>query len=275
MQNIIAFFIRNRNFFFFLALLSLSLVFTFQSHSYHRSKFINSANWLTGGVYESVNNISSYFDLKEQNQKLVEENLRLRNLILNQGENTVDSLIKDSTNNLLNYRIKSATVIKNSYNKTKNYILINKGKKDGIKQDLGVITTNGIVGIIDNTSSGHSTVQSVLNSLSEINAQLKNTSHFGTLEWDTKKRNIVQLTDIPDLANPQVGDTIITGGMSTIFPKNIPIGTIMDFKFDDSENYYIINVKLFNDMTSLEHVYIIENMNTDEIKQLENLTNEQ
>ena len=269
MQNIIAFFIRNRNFFVFLALLSLSLVFTFQSHSYHRSKFINSANWLTGGIYESVNQVNSYFNLKEQNQILAEENKRLRSLLLIENNQEIDSIVEDSSSFLLNYKIRNATVIKNNYNKTKNYLTIDIGKKDGVEQDMGVISSRGIVGIIDNTSAKYARVQSVLNSLSQINAQLNNTNHFGTLSWDAKNFKLVQLTDIPDIANIKVGDTIITGGRSTIFPKGVLIGTIDSFKLDASENYYIIEVKLSNDMTNLEHVYVIENMDKNEIKQLE------
>ncbi len=275
MQNIIAFFIRNRNFFFFLSLLSLAMAFTFQSHSYHKSKFINSANWLTGGVYESMNGISSYFNLKEQNELLVEENKQLRSLLFSLQKNkSLDTIIPDSTSNLAGYSVLTATVIKNSYTKTKNYITINKGEKDGIKQDLGVISSKGIVGIIDNQSNGYAVIQSVLNSLSKINAGLKNTSHFGTLKWDVKDHKIVQLTDIPDIAPVKVGDTIVTGGRSSIFPKGIPIGVISDFTLDNSENYYTVNVKLFNDMTNLEHVYIIENTELKEIKQLESSIDE-
>jgi len=275
MQNIIAFFLRNRNFFLFIGLLSLAFVFTFQSHSYHRSKFVNSANWFTGGLYETTNNISSYFNLKKQNNILVEENKELRAVLFSINQETKDTVITDSTHYLNGYKIRTASVIKNSYHKTKNYITINKGKKDSVLQDQGVITSKGILGIIDNNSNRYAVVQSVLNSLSEINAQLKKTSHFGTLKWDTKDYKTVQLTDIPDIAPITVGDTIITGGRSSIFPKGIPIGTISDFKLDVSENYYIIDVHLFNDMTNIEHVYIIENLNIEEINQLEDLVNEQ
>ena len=73
MQHIINFLIKNKNFILFLVLLSISLLFTIQSHSYHRSKFINSANWLSGGIYEKANGISSYFNLASENEKLVEE----------------------------------------------------------------------------------------------------------------------------------------------------------------------------------------------------------
>ena len=275
MQNIIAFFIRNRNFFFYIALLSLALIFTFQSHSYHKSKFINSANAVTGGIYGTLNNITTYFDLKEQNKLLAEENKELRNMLFSSGKEQPNKIVSDSSSAVFKYKIRTASVIKNSYAKTKNYLTINKGSKDSVAQDFGVISSTGIVGIIENTSRNYATVQSVLNALSRINAQIKNTSQFGTLKWDAKDYKIVQLIDIPDIAPIQKGDTIITGGMSTIFPKGIPIGTISDFKLDASENYYIVDVALFTNMTNLEHVYVIENINAQEIKSLEETVNEQ
>lgn len=299
MQNIINFFIKNRYFFLFLVLLTLSLFFTVRSHSYHKSKFINSANWVTGGLYEMANGVSGYFGLKTYNRQLVEENKRLRTLLFNREYHPYadsipgDSLwLHQSTGNdsvslsgttgndsiglpqKIRYVIRNASVIKNSYHSPKNYLTIDKGENDSIAQDMGVITSDGIVGIVDNTSAHYATVQSVLNTLTRINARLKKTNHFGTLKWNGISENIVQLVDISRIAPLQEGDTIITGGMSTIFPKGIPIGTIKSYALDISENYYIINVELFNDMSNLGHVYIIENTNREEILELEQSVDE-
>ena len=111
---------------------------------------------------------------------------------------------------------------------------------------------------------------SILNTNSRINSQLKKSDHFGTLKWNAESPQIVQLVDVPKLAPVAVGDTIITGGRSTIFPKGIGIGKVVSFKLDETENYYIIDVKLFNDMTNIGHVYIIENLDTKEISTLNN-----
>ena len=164
----------------------------------------------------------------------------------------------------------NARIIKNSYATTNNVLLLNKGLRDSIKQDFGVITSNGILGIVDNSSSRFSTVLSILNTNVKISAQLKNTNHFGSLVWDTKSPNMVQLTEIQKIAPIKKGDTIITSGRSIIFPKGIRIGTIESYKLDDAENFYTIDVKLFNDMTNIEHVYVIENKNRDEINTLLN-----
>jgi len=270
MQQIINFLIRNKTFLLFLLLFSVSLFFTFQSHSYHRSKFINSANFLTGGVYESVSNISGYFGLKKENQILLEENNRLKSILINAETGELKDAFVDSSFNK-NYRYISAEVNKNSYSLTNNYLNINKGKKDSIKEELGVITSKGIVGVIDKVSKNYGRVRSILNSNTRVNAQLKKTDHFGTLMWNGESPNIVQLTDLPKQAPIVAGDTIITGGLSTIFPKGIPIGTITYFELDETENYFVIDVTLFNDMTNIGHVYIIENLDGTEISNLNNL----
>jgi rod shape-determining protein MreC len=266
MQQIVNFFIRNKIFLLFLFLFSIAISLTIQSHSYHKSKFINSANFLTGGVYKSVNNIGQYFNLKEENLRLLEENNRLKTLLFNSQDTIkVDSPFDG------NYRLVSAQVYKNSYSATNNYLTINKGEKDSIHEDLGVITSRGIVGIIDNTSNNYARVMSILNTNSSVSAELKNTDHFGELKWDTFSPEIIQLVDIPKQAPVTEGDTIITSGRSTIFPKNIPVGTVSSFKLDETENFYIVNVQLFNDMTNIGHVHIIRNLDSQEIKTLENL----
>ncbi len=245
----------------------IALAFTIQSHSYHRSKFFNSANRITGSIYSISNSITSYFDLDEENAKLLEENRRLRTLLFNKVEK--DSFELDTA---LNYTVKSARIIKNSYANRDNYITIDKGKKDSIRQDMGVITAKGILGIIEHTSNKYASVQSILNTKSNINAKIKNTNYFGSLVWDTERYNVVQLEDIPRLVPLLVGDTIVTGAMSSIFPENIPIGTIKKFDLTQSKSFYSIDVELFNDMTNVKNVYVIQNINRPEVLQLESET---
>lgn len=269
MQQIINFLIRNKSFLLFLLLFSLSLFFTFQSHSYHKSKFINSANFLTGGIYESVNGIGQYFNLTEENQKLLEENNRLKSILFNQEDKTINISGVDSTFEK-KYLLTAAQVYKNSYSATNNYLTINKGNRDSIKQDLGVITSKGIVGIIDNTSHKYARVMSILNTNSKVNAQFKKNNHFGSINWDTESFEFVQLQDVPNFAPISVGDTIITGGKSLIFPKGIPIGSVVSFSESEASDSYSIQVKLFNDMTSIGHVYIIKNNDLEEITTLNN-----
>jgi rod shape-determining protein MreC len=156
-----------------------------------------------------------------------------------------------------------------------NYLTLNAGIKDGIKEDMGVINSKGVVGIIDKTTNDYATVLSILNTKSKLNAKIKNTNHFGTLIWDAKNTGYVQLVDVPRLANLKKGDTIVTGGQSVIFPENIPIGKIYKAYIDKNTNYYTISIRLFNDMTNVGFVYIIDNTKKAELIELQNSYNEQ
>ncbi|EAR00541.1 rod shape-determining protein MreC [Maribacter sp. HTCC2170] len=268
MQQIINFIIRYKNFLLYIFLLIISLGFTIQSHSYHQSKFFNSSNWIAGNIYGFSHGITTYFSLDEENEKLLQENKRLRDQLFN--KELVSPVRIDSSN--IKYTIVSGQVIKNSYADHRNYITINRGEKDSIKQDMGVITALGVLGIVENTSNKFATVQSILNENSNINAKIKNTTHFGSLIWDAQTYNVVQLVDIPRLVPLTIGDTIVTGAMSSIFPENIPIGTIKKFDLDVSKSFYQIDVTLFNDMTNIKNIYIINNVNRKEILELEGET---
>lgn len=265
MQRIINFILSYRNAFLYGFLMVISLALTIRTHSYHQSKFFNSSKWVMGNVYGTASNISSYFGLREENNRLVEENEQLRKLLFNPSEESVqekDGIFKD-------YEVITANLIKNSFSSPRNYVTIDKGENHGIEQDMGVITTKGILGIVENTSSKFATVQSVLNTKSNINAKIKNTNYFGSLIWDVQDYKVVQLIDIPRLVPLVVGDTIVTGAMSSIFPENIPIGVIKKYDLNASRSFYNIDVELFNDMANIKNVYLIKNMSREEIKKLE------
>ena len=268
MQQIINFIIKNSYRLLFLLLLGISLSLTIKSHSYHRSEYVNSANAFTGTVYKKMNEANEYLSLKEKNKELASENALLKELLFNKK----DTLLTSKTvfrNDLNNFNVVVAKTVKNSFNKRENYITINAGSLAGIKTDMGVVNDKGIVGLIEKTSANFSTIQSILNTKSKINAKIKNSDHFGSLVWDGKNVGFAQLIDVPRLASLRKGDSIVTGGNSDIFPENIPIGKIDKIFIDKKTNYYTINVRLFNDMTSIGYVYVIENKKRKEKQQLE------
>lgn len=269
MQQIFNFILKNSNRLLFLLLLVLSFSLTIQSHSYHKSKIISSANFFTGGIYQKVNNVDEYFGLRKQNEELAKENARLKSILFNLKDTTKLPQI-DSIKGVKKTNIIVAKVVRNTFSTLENYLTIDKGAVSGIKPNMGVINSAGIVGIIDNTSQNFATVISILNVNSKINAKIKKSNHFGTLNWNGKSTGYVQLIDVPRLASVRKGDTIVTGEQSTIFPENIGIGTIENVYTDEETNYYTLNIKLFNDMTNLGHVYIIKQKDAEEIEKLEN-----
>jgi rod shape-determining protein MreC len=271
MQQIFNFVFKNSYRMLFLLLMVIALLLTVQSHSYHRSKIISSANFFTGGAYKMTSNIEGYFNLKIQNEELAKENARLKSLLFNIKDSTkIPNL--DSIKGLKKIDIVIAKVIKNSYSSQVNFLTLDSGSKQGVLPEMGVINSLGIVGVIENVSPNYSTVLSILNTESPINAKIKKSNHIGSLIWNGKNTGFVQLTDVPRLASVKKGDTIVTGAQSTIFPENINIGTIDKIYIDNLTNFYTIDVKLFNDMTSLGHVYIIKNKDRDQIIKLEKKT---
>lgn len=271
MQQIFNFIFKNSTKLLFLLLLGISLFLTIQSHSYHRSKVVSSANFLTGGVYERVNSVSEYLRLKDQNEELAKENARLKGLLFNVSDSIAVKTF-DTIRGVRKTDIIVSKVIHNSYNVFENYLTLNSGTSHGVRPDMGVVNSSGIIGIVDKVSKNYATVISILNTKSQINAKIKKSDHFGSLIWNGKSTGFVQLIDVPRLASVRKGDTIVTGGQSIIFPENIGIGTIDKIYIDNETNYYTINVKLFNDMTNLGHVYIIKSKDREEIINLENAT---
>ena len=271
MQQIFNFLFKNSILLLFLLLLGISLSLVIKSHSYQRSRFVTSANSVTGYVYEQINSVEQYLSLKDENEKLATENAELKRLLYNTQDstaiaaNTLPGILAD-------YKVFKSRVISNSYNMQENYLTINSGSADGIKPDMGVMSSQGVIGYIEKTSKNYSTVISVLNAKFRLDAKIKKNNHFGTLKWNGKNAGFAQLTDVPRLATVNKGDTIVTGNESTIFPENIPVGTIEKVYIDKRTNYYTIDVRLFNDMTSLGYIYVIENKNRQEIIKLEDET---
>ncbi len=268
MQQIFNFISRNSYRILFLLLLGISLTLTIQFHAFHRSKVISSANVISGSVYQEINDAKEYLNLRKENDDLALENAMLRSLLFQVKDSSFMSKI-DSIKGVKPSDIVVTKVIKNSYNVYENYLTLNAGEKQGIKPDMGVINSLGIVGIVDDTSENYSTVASILNKKSRINAKIKKSNHFGSLVWDGKSTGFAQLIDLPRLAAIHKGDTVVTGGQSIIFPENINIGTIDKIYVDTLTNYYTLNIRLFNDMTNLGHVYILKSKGKEEITKLE------
>lgn len=273
MQQIIYFFTKNSTKLLFLLLLVISLYLTIQSHAFHKSQFINSANLVSGTIYEETNNVKEYLHLKSENEMLAKENARLKQTLYN-SEIIIDSAfsLNPSLRIANDFNVFQTKIVRNNFNKKDNYLTIKGGSKNGFTKDMGVINSKGIIGIVENVSKHYSTVQSILNTKTRIDAKVSNSNHFGTIVWDGKNTGFVQLIDIPKLAKLHKGDSIVSGGESTIFPENIPIGIVDKVFASKNSNFYTISVRLFNDMTNIGSVYLIENVNLEEIKQLEETT---
>jgi rod shape-determining protein MreC len=260
MERLFLFVYQNRAFFTFLALELSCAWLIVTNNQYQGAKFFNSSN----GIVATMNNFSQgvrdYFQLREVNQMLAEENAALKQKLTQQLQYIAVSdtsvAIQDSV--LLNqYGFESAKVVNNHVDFFKNYITIDKGEDRGLKPGMAVISPLGTVGKVKQVSDHYSVVTSLLHIDVMVSARLKKTEHFGTIQWDGRDPDIVQFKYIPRHVKPSVGDSVITSGYA-IFPDGIMIGTIAEVKLRDEALFYDLKVKLSQDFRKLSFVTIVK-----------------
>lgn len=273
MRSLFRFLFKNYAFLLFVLLEVLSLVLTFNYNSYQRAKYLNSSNHVTASIYNSYNSVINYFGLKKTNRELARENAALKSFIQSNPliKISPDSVFSDRREIDRAFRFISARVINNSVNKPSNYITLNKGRKHGIKPDQGIISSDGIVGVITQVSESYSMGLSVLNQRWSISAKLKKSGFLGSLSWRNNGYRFADLMEIPFHIELAQGDTIVCSGYSSIFPEGIMIGIIQSFERPAGGNYYNIKVKLSTNFKALTFVEVVDNLNKTEINELENL----
>jgi rod shape-determining protein MreC len=274
MRSLLRYLLKNYAFLLFVLLEAISLTMVINYNSFRKAKYLNSANWVAGNVYSAVASVRSYFHLLRINKELAEENVKLRSLLHNNPDVLIssDSLFTTSAMYDSVFRYTSAQVINNSTNRPFNYITLNKGRKHGIKPDQGIISANGIVGIVTEVSDSYAVGFSVLNSRWSVSAKHKESGYFGSLVWAGNDYRLAKLNEIPFHIDIERGDTVVTSGYSSVFPEGIIIGTIKDFSRTGGENYYSVDIALSTDFKKLSYVEVIENFNKTEIRELEKRT---
>jgi len=260
MERLFLFVYQNRAFFTFIALELVCAWLIVTNNHYQGAKFFNSSN----GIVATMNNFSQgvrdYFQLREVNQMLAEENAALKEKINQQVQLTaaLDStgLVQDSVL-LKQYEFESAKVVNNHVDFFKNYLTIDKGEDKGLVPGMAVISPLGVVGKVKLVSNHFAVVTSLLHVDVMVSARLKSTEHFGTVQWDGLNPDIVEFKYIPRHVKPLVGDSVITSGYA-IFPDGIMIGTVAEVNLRDEALFYDLKVKLSQDFRKLSFVTIVK-----------------
>ncbi|MDG1930292.1 MAG: rod shape-determining protein MreC [Flavobacteriaceae bacterium] len=261
MQKLLNSILRNRTLLLFILLLALSLRYISRNQNYQRSNFLALNNAALAPFFEVRHQFFSYFKRNQHNQQLLEDNQYLLEKLINEQSK---ALVLDS----IPFEVIPAQVIRNSIQLNYNHLTLNAGKKSGIHKEMGVISAKGVVGVVHSTNEETSSVISLLNKSLSINAKLKKSNHFGSLHWNGDSPKDMILSDVPLAATLEVGDTIVTGGMSAIFPKNIDLGVIKEIIVPLNDNYYQLHISLFQDMTNLDYVYGIVIPKAEVIKEM-------
>ncbi|MEO8405721.1 MAG: rod shape-determining protein MreC [Chitinophagaceae bacterium] len=268
MRNIFLFIRRYFTFVTFLILQAVALWFLFTYNRFYRAKGMGVANGMTGWFNSKYNNVEDFFAMKEENRRLLQMNDSLMNLLpVNFVRNdttsriTVDSILNDTTQSVRLYRWTYAQVVYSTVNAEKNYIQINKGANQGIKDNMGVFSSDGgLVGKVINVGTNYSTIMSLLHVQNNVNALTQKTSTAGIISWDGKNPRLLTLSNIPKNDSLTIGDTILTGRFSLSFPPGYLIGTVAEVIPDKSTNFAILKIKPFANFDDLQQVMLVENL---------------
>jgi rod shape-determining protein MreC len=230
------------------------------------------ANEMTGRINTQYNKVEDFFSLRNENNRVHRFNDSLLNLLprnfMQRDSSTQyikDSITNDATGHYRRYLFRPATVVYNTVNAQKNYIQINRGANQGIKDNMAVISSDGCaVGVVVNVSPNFSQVMSLLHIQSTVSVALKKSGDFGTIEWDGKDPRYLILKRIPKTVAVVTGDTVLTSSVSFNFPPGYLAGTIADIKLDNTSGMYLLKVKTAANFYNLQQVHVIENIEYDE-----------
>lgn len=274
MNELISFLVRHSKWFVFAFFATISCVLLFRSDPYREHLYLTSAGRLGGAVYGAANSVTSYFNLHDINEDLNRRNAELqaqveslnRRISRMEERSLADSIEAAGTPGP--YRFIVAHVINNSISRPYNYITINKGSRDGIEPELGVIDRNGVVGIVSNVGTANSRVISLLNPNFRLSCKLKRTDYFGSLVWGGESPDEALLEELPRHTVYHPGDTVVTSGFSAVFPAGLPVGVVLESESDDTQNFFTLRVRLLADFTTLGNVMVVVNNEGAELRDL-------
>lgn len=264
MYSLLNFLKKYSNVLLFLILEVLCIIMLINNLPYQKRKLTNVGNAISGSLFKTKTNFTDYFSLKEENELMVEHNAYLMSQLYKINADT--SFLTDSIS--LDYNFIPANVINNSVDNVNNFLLIDKGRKDGIKKDMGVICEKGVVGKIVNVTDHYASVISMLHPYSVVSARFTDNQHIANVTWGNLDYRYGTVNDIPLHLTPKKGDTLVTSGFSNIYPADIMIGTIEEMLESDSKDFNSAKICFSTNFSTLRHVFVIENLHQTEIDSL-------
>lgn len=265
MHRLLQFLYRYRAFILFLVLEGMSFWIVVENNSYQGAKFFNAWTGVSASIFSFRNDVTDYFNLKETNLDLATENARLKQRLLELTDSTfVENVVEDSTNDLA---IK-AKVIDNSLFFKNNYLIINKGTADSVREGMGVVGPDGIVGQVRSTTEGYAVINSVLHDRSLVSSVHKSSGALCSVVWDGQDPLYAQLQFLPRHISVQPGDSITTSGFNSVFPPDYQIGMVEEVFIGDDDTFYEVRVRLSTDYFRLSYVYILDLQDKEEVDSL-------
>ncbi len=212
----------------------------------------------TAGIRQKLNGINQYIHLRKENQKLLQENQRLYNIIYR--SEPLDNNIPGG------YRFAEAHTVYVGNARSDRFIIIDKGSEDGVKIQAGVINPNGVVGIVSETSSHFSKVLLTNNPQISIDVKLRHKKGYGFTQADHIFHRVLRVVDWPENLKLSEDDTLVTGGLSLIFPPNIPVGRVKTIRYRNNRTEIILQP--FVNLNDPGFVYILTHPLKEEMQSL-------
>lgn len=270
MRNLLQLLWRYNYFIFFLLLETFCIYLVAQNSNFHHAGFVNSTNRLSAKVNEGISAVTEYINLRETNEALSRQNAVLKSLM--PDSYYIDSVNRQQvldTTRFQQYQFMTARVVNNSINRRNNYLTLDRGSRQGVLPEMGVISPEGVVGIVKDVSEHYCSVLSFLHKDSRISARVRKNGFIGSMVWDGYDPLHGSLKDIAKHVKLAKGDTIVTSSFSKIFPQDIPIGVIDYVNARTGDNFQEVRVRLSVPFGNLTHVYIVSNLLKEEQARLE------
>ncbi len=271
MLNLVEFFIRYKYWFVFLLLEACSFIMLVRFNSHQGNVWFSTANTLVGNYYEMTGAVESYFNLGTVNAELSAENVQLR-LRLSEMEERLARIEADTVPHFADgrgYTLIDAQVVNTTLHRVNNLMTINRGEADGVRRDMPVVCSEGVVGVVSMVSEHFAIVIPLINTDSHVSCRLKSSQYFGTMQWHHGDATVSYVADIPRHAELEKGEVVETNGYSDIFPAGLPVGEVLDFTDSSDGMAYLLRVRLFADFATLRNVTVIGCEVNTERKQLE------
>ena len=274
MRNLFDFLAKYSNWLLFLVLEVVSLTLVFRYNAYQGSVWISSANVAAGKMYEWHSQLTSFFNLSQNNALLTHRNFYLERQV-RQLTDAYNRVMHDSTaaekllaRQMQQYQPIEALVVGNTVAQKDNLITINKGTADGVRPEMGVVSGTGLVGVVMKASAHYAIVMPVVNSNSRVSCTIRKRGYFGALRWHGGRIDRVYLEDIPRHARFAKGDWVETNGYSAIFPPGVPVGCITRVFNSRDGLSYNVEVQLSTDFSRLRDVLVLSDAGMQERMQL-------